>query len=54
MSESSESIESRDPIFILHRALGHLKDQGKNFNEDDDVYELQMHKINVSRTMHVL
>jgi hypothetical protein len=50
----SESIESRDPIWILQRALGHLKDQGKNVSNDDDVFELQIHKINVSRTMHVL
>jgi hypothetical protein len=45
----SESIESRDPIFILQRALGHLKDQGKNVSNDDDVFELLMHAIRVFR-----
>ena len=47
----SESIESRDPIWILQRALGHLKAQGKNFSNDDDVFELQMHTVNVFRAM---
>jgi hypothetical protein len=44
----SESIESRDPIFILQRALVHLENQGKNFTDDDDVFELR------SRAMQVL
>ncbi len=48
----SESVESRDPIWILHRALGHLKAQGKNVSNDDDVFELQMHAINVFRGMN--
>ena len=47
----SESIESRDPIWILQRALRHLKAQGKNITNDDDVFELQMHAVNVFRAM---
>jgi hypothetical protein len=47
----SESIESRDAIWILQRALVHLKAQGKNISNDDDVFELQMHAINVFRGM---
>ena len=39
----SQSIESRDAIFILQRALRHLKTQGKNFTDYDDVFELQSH-----------
>jgi hypothetical protein len=49
--DMSESIESRDSIWILQRALGHLKAQGKNVSNDDDVFELQMHAINVFRAM---
>jgi hypothetical protein len=51
--DMSESIESRDPIWILQRALGHLRAPGKNFTEDDDVFELQMHAINVFREMRL-
>jgi hypothetical protein len=47
----SESIDSRDPIVILQRALSHLKAQGKNVSNDDDVFELQTHTINVFRGM---
>jgi hypothetical protein len=47
----SESVEGRDPIFILQRALGHLKDQGKNISNDDDVFELQMHATRVFRAL---
>jgi len=50
-SDMSESIESRDSIWILQHALGHLKAQGKNVSNDDDVFELQMHAINVFRGM---
>jgi len=39
----STSIESRDAIYILQRALRYLKAQGKNFTDDDDVFELQSH-----------
>ena len=51
--DMSESIESRDSIWILQRALGHLKAQGKNVSNDDDVFELQMHAINVFRGMRL-
>ena len=43
----SQSIESRDPIFILQRALEHLKERGKNATDDDDVFALEMHTIGV-------
>jgi hypothetical protein len=44
----SESIEIGDPILILDHALGHLKDQGKDVN-DEDVFALQMHIKSVLR-----
>jgi hypothetical protein len=39
----SLSIEIGDPILILQRAIGHLKDIGKDIN-DDDVHFLLMLK----------
>jgi len=42
----SESIESRNAVVILDRALGHLKDQGKSL-DDDDYYALRSHLIRI-------
>ena len=37
----SEAIENRDPIQILNRAARYLRNQGKNFNDHDDVFEIE-------------
>ena len=42
----SESIKSGDAVFILDRAVGYLRDQGKSL-DDDDYYELRSHLIRV-------
>jgi len=39
-SNMSESISIGDPTFILHRAIAHMKDQGKDV-DDDAVFTLQ-------------
>ena len=47
----SKSIRSRDPIWILQRALSHLMAQGKNFTDDDAVFEIQSCVMSLLRDM---
>jgi hypothetical protein len=37
------SVETLDPIYILHSAVNYMKAQGKNITDDNDLFELQTH-----------
>ena len=48
-TKSELSVETCDPILILHHAAGHLRVQGKTANENDDVYLLQHNAAQILR-----